>query len=358
MDSKEKFKVIGLMSGTSLDGVDIVYCRINRRNDQWVYTLEVTQTVRYSKSWKEKLSSAHTLTGNELMKLHVHYGRYLGVLVRAFMMKHKITAVDFVSSHGHTIFHQPGHHLTFQLGSGNALHAACGLPVVCDFRSLDVALGGQGAPLVPIGDKLLFHEYPVCLNLGGIANVSMDARGKRVAFDICFANMGLNYLASKAGHEFDKNGALASGGNINTKMLTVLDKVYTRFRSKRPSLGYELFVKHIKSILDQDKISLEDRLATFTESIAREIVSAIPKAKKTEVLCTGGGAFNSFLMYRIIEQCDDSISMIIPNDDVVKYKEALVFALLGVLRVRGEVNSLKSVTGASIDTSGGVMIGF
>lgn len=359
MDSSEKYKVIGLMSGTSLDGVDMVSCSIRLREGAWVYAIEAAQTVRYSNTWKEKLSNAHKLSGEALQLLDIEYGRYLGVLVQAFVIKNKLRGVKFVSSHGHTIFHQPDRNFTFQLGNGNALHVASGFPVVCDFRQLDVALSGQGAPLVPVGDRELFHEYDICLNLGGIANLSMEWKGKRIAYDICFANMGLNDLASKEGIAFDKNGSLASDGVINASMLKDLNSVYEKLRIKRPSLGYEVYLKTIKPILDREKISVSDRLATFVESIASEIALAIPKSnKRLSMLCTGGGVFNKFLMYRLIEVCNERISIIVPDDEIVKFKEAIVFAFLGVLRVRGEVNCLKSVTGAKRDSCGGIQIGF
>ncbi len=359
MESTVKYKVIGLMSGTSLDGVDMVCCLLKQREGKWVYAIEATQTVRYSASWREKLAHAQQLSAEEFLLLDFEYGKYLGVLVQAFIMKNKLRGIKFISSHGHTIFHQPSKNFTFQLGDGNALHAATGFPVICDFRRLDVALDGQGAPLVPVGDRELFGEYDICLNLGGIANVSMESKGRRIAYDVCFANMGLNDLASKAGMQYDKNGTLASDGVVNESMLRELKAAYEKFRKKRPSLGYELYVKFIKPILDRDSIALKDRLATFVESIAYEISLTIPKSGKTlSMLCTGGGAFNAFLMYRIVELSEDRVSIIIPDDDVVKFKEAIVFAFLGVLRTRNEINCLKSVTGAKRDNSGGIMIGF
>src|SRR5690606_18095582 len=359
MDSKDNYKVIGLMSGTSLDGVDIASCVIRKMGGAWAFAIEHAQTVQYSSSWKKKLQAATEMRADDLLALHNAYGNYLGVLVRAFQTKRRIRNVDFIASHGHTIFHQISRGFTFQLGNGMALHAATDLPVVYDFRSLDVALGGQGAPLVPAGDRFLFSEYNICLNIGGIANLSTDVKGRRIAFDICFANMGLNYLASAKGVPYDKNGVLASTGTIHEGMLKDLSVVYERWKKKRPSLAYEMFVSTIKPILDKRNLSPEDKLATFTESIAVEIASAIPPSrKKRSMLCTGGGTFNSYLIYRIMERCGEQIDVIVPDEDVVKYKEALVFAFLGVLRVRNEVNCLRSVTGALRDTSSGIMVGF
>jgi len=358
MDSKQEYKVIGLMSGTSLDGVDVASCVFSEK-DTWQFVIEKSETIQYSASWRKKLAEAHTLTAEKLVALDVAYGKFLGSVCRDFIVRYKIRRVDFIASHGHTVFHQPENGFTFQIGNGNALHAAAGLPVVYDFRSLDVMLGGHGAPLVPIGDKLLFGEYDACLNLGGIANVSMEGKKGREAFDICFANLGLNHLSHQAGKKYDHNGALSEKGELNAKMLNQLDRVYSKIRTSRPSLGREFFEKHIQPILDQNKIPLHDRLRTFTESSAREIVESILKSgKQKTVLCTGGGAFNTFFIYRLIELCDDRTILIIPDEEIVKFKEALVFAFLGVLRVQNKVNCLKNVTGAKKDSSGGVTIGF
>jgi anhydro-N-acetylmuramic acid kinase len=359
MDSKQQYKVIGLMSGTSLDGVDVACCSFRIDQNRWKYKIEDALAVKYSASWIKKLNNAPSLTSEALLSLHEEYGRYLGELCDKFIQLKAVKKVDFISSHGHTVFHQPANGFTFQLGNGYALHAESKLPVIFDFRSMDVALDGEGAPLVPIGDRLLFSDYDVCLNLGGIANLSTDVKGTQHAFDICYANLGLNYLASKDGKLFDKKGEMASNGKVNVAMLTALLRANQKFRKKRPSLSRELFEAHIKPILNNEKISLEDRLCTFTESIAKEISTAIQELKpKSTVLCTGGGAFNSFLIYTLMEKCGDSISLVIPDDDLVKFKEALVFAFLGVLRSRNETNCLKSVTGASRDHSAGMMVGF
>lgn len=355
---KSRYKVIGMMSGTSLDGLDLAYCVFRNGASGWKYTIEKTATLKYSPEWLSRLSQAHTLSGVDLMALDAAYGIYLGKAARAFSEKHALRP-DFIASHGHTVFHQPEKNFTTQIGNGFNLYAACMRPVVCDFRTQDVAFGGEGAPLVPAGDKVLFHEYDVCLNLGGIANLSVDVKGKRIAFDICFCNMGLNYLAAEAGKKYDKGGGMAAGGTVNEKMLASLRTIYKKHRKKRPSLGREIFEREIFSVLTDKRISLEDRLFTFTESAAYEICDAIRTHKKNaRVLCTGGGAFNAFLITRMLEHAADDMTFIIPEDDVVKFKEALVFAFLGVLRVRDEVNCLRSVTHAARDSSSGVMIGF
>ena len=346
------------MSGTSLDGVDIACCTFSYKK-QWKFTIEKAGTTHYTANWLKKLKEAHTRPVEKLMELDSAYGKFLGTLCNSFIGRNKIRNVDFISSHGHTIFHQPEKGFTLQIGNGNAIHAVSGLPVIYDFRSLDVAHGGQGAPLVPVGDKLLFNEYDVCLNLGGIANISLDRKKDRIAFDVCYVNMGLNHLANKAGKKYDHDGMLASSGEVNKKLLIKLNRAYSKVKQKRPALAREFFETHIQPVLDGENFPLQDRLRTFTESSAKEISEAILKSgKKVTVLCTGGGAFNSFLMYRLVEYCGDDATLIIPEDEVVNFKEAIVFAFLGVLRVRGEVNTLKSVTRSSKNNSSGVSIGF
>lgn len=345
------------MSGTSLDGVDIACCTFSFEG-KYSFSIDHAETIPYSSEWAKKLKNAHKLPSGDLLILDSVYGKFLGERCRDFIKRNKIRNVDFISSHGHTVFHQPAKRMTFQLGNANALHAAAGLPVIYDFRSLDVALGGEGAPLVPVGDKFLFNEFDVCLNLGGIANLSQDIKGNREAYDICFCNMALNYLISSVRKQFDKGGRMAASGEINKPLLNKLNKVYSQWQTKRPSLGRELFEKKIKPLLDNRSVSLKDKLATVTESAAIEISYAIlAKNKNPRVLCTGGGTFNSFLISRILEHCGDEATLVIPDDEVVNFKEAIVFAFLGVLRARGDINCLKTVTGASRNSSAGLMIG-
>jgi anhydro-N-acetylmuramic acid kinase len=358
MKASGKYKVLGLMSGTSMDGLDIACCTFKQTRTGWEYSIEKAMTVKYPSAWHQKLSTAHLISGEELMALDAEYGKYLGNVCAKFISLHKFN-VDFISSHGHTIFHQPSKSFTYQLGNGNLIHAVTGLPVVYDFRSLDVALGGEGAPLVPAGDRFLFSNYDVCLNLGGIANMSTEIKNSRKAFDICFCNMALNYLSQKLGKEFDDDGKIAVEGEVNEGMLAKLKKLYSAMSEKRPSLGREIFEKQMQPLLDQPNVSVEDKLRTVTESSALEIVQSILELKRNpNVLCTGGGTFNSFLITRMLEHAGDDASLIIPDESVTKFKEALVFSFLGLLKILGEVNSLKSVTHASRDSSSGVMVGF
>lgn len=358
MKTAGRYKVIGLMSGTSLDGLDIACCTFKENKGRWEYSIDKANTIKYTRAWTDKLLQAHLLSGEELIALDAEYGKYLGNVCSKFITLNKLS-VDFIASHGHTIFHQPDKGFTYQLGNGNVIHAMTGLPVVYDFRTLDVALGGEGAPLVPAGDKFLFRDYDVCLNLGGIANLSMDVKGIRRAFDVCFCNMGLNYLAAKTGKTFDEGGRMANEGDTHEQLFNKLHKVYSLMQEKRPSLGREIFEKQIRPLLDQENISLHDRLRTFTESIAYEIVqSFLPLRRNASVLCAGGGAFNSFLISRLLHHCGDDAELIIPEENIVKFKEAMVFAFLGVLKVNGEINCLRSVTHATRDSSSGTMVGF
>lgn len=347
------------MSGTSLDGLDLACCTFSKSDaGTWSFSVEIAETVPYSKSWMKLLSHAHQVKAEELLIMDAAYGRFLGDEVNKFIRKNSLRGIDFIASHGHTIFHQPSKGFTLQLGNGNAIYQTSSLPTVWDFRSLDVALGGEGAPLVPIGDQLLFADFDVCLNIGGITNLSAEKKGKRVAYDICYANMALNYLTQKIGKKFDKNGGMASDGQLNEGLLKALTKVNAALKKTRPSLSREIFEKQIKPLLDNEKIPLKDRLRTFTESIALEVVDAIGTENEKSVLVTGGGAHNSFLLYRLVELGGDQLRIIKPEDHIIDFKEALVFAFLGLLKVRGEQNVLKSVTGAIKNSSSGVMTGF
>jgi anhydro-N-acetylmuramic acid kinase len=354
---KNNFNVIGVMSGTSLDGLDIASCEFHKTGKHWSFLIQHASLTPYPARFRQRLSDANRTSAQDLMTLDADLGKFIGKACHKFIQTNGVRP-DFIASHGHTIFHQPHRGFTTQVGNGNAIHAAAGVPVICDFRSLDVMLGGQGAPLVPAGDRSLFADHDICLNMGGIANLSADVNGERKAFDICFCNMALNYLMNMTGKEFDKGGALSSTGEVNGRLLSDLQKIYRKWRTKRPSLGREQFDQFLKPLLDNKKIAMKDKLATATESAAMEIIAAAETMKGKSMLCTGGGTFNSFLVSRILHHAGDNISIVIPEDDVVKFKEALVFAFLGILRFRGEMNCLRSVTGATRDSSAGVMIGF
>lgn len=346
-----KYRVIGIMSGTSLDGIDLAHCELEKRSDKWCYTISATETLPYTKEWKNMLAKAHLLSGLELSLLHVNYGKLLGTALNEFIIKNKLK-VDLVSSHGHTIFHQPQKALTLQIGSGAEIAAACGLPVVCDFRSVDVALGGQGAPLVPIGDKLLFSEYDYCLNLGGIANISYDDNGSRKAFDICPVNIAANMLAAEKGMAFDTAGKFGKDGTINKDLLNNLNALsFYNDSGKAKSLGREWIEQNFLPILFASTACVEDKLCTLYHHIAQQITLAIKNKKSGKMLITGGGAYNSFLIDTIIKYSSWKIE--VPDKTTIEFKEALIFALLGLFRYNNEVNCLSSVTGAAFNNIGG-----
>ena len=340
------------MSGTSLDGLDIACCEFSLDDCSWCYKILFAETIAYSRDWKNTLSGLESASALEYVTADIEYGHLLGRLTSEFIARHSLQP-GFISSHGHTVFHQPGKRITSQIGNGAAIAAETGLPVVCDFRTLDVALGGQGAPLVPLGDRLLFGDFDCCLNLGGFANISFEIDGRRIAYDICPANIVLNHLASLAGCEYDAGGMLAAAGTVNGPLLARLnDLPYYRMTPPK-SLGKEWVLQHIIHLLETGSISANDLLATFCEHIAVQIASASNMKNSARILVTGGGAFNNYLISRIRHYTLPEI--VIPDALTVNFKEALIFAFLGVLRQRHENNCLQSVTGASRDSSGGAI---
>lgn len=348
----DNYKVIGLMSGTSLDGVDLAYCEFTF-NKSWKYQIVCADTISYPDSWKNRLSSLINNSEVEIKTANIEYGEYMGLLIKDFIKKYNISP-DFIASHGHTIFHQPEKKYTLQIGDGEAMSELVKLPVIYDFRSLDVQLGGQGAPLVPIGDKFLFNDYAYCLNFGGIANVSYDYKGNRIAFDICPVNMVLNHYSKKEGLEYDDEGQLAKSGNLNDELFSKLNKLDYYKKSPPKSLGREWVEKKIFPLIDKFNLKSEDVLRTFVEHVVYQIAKVLNSQEKRNILITGGGAKNKYLIQQLKKTIDSEI--VIPDETIIDYKEALVFAFLGVLRWRNEVNCLASVTGASRDSSGGVII--
>lgn len=350
MSESQSYRVVGLMSGTSLDGLDLALC-VFRKSDRWEYTIESAVTVPYDPDRKQQLSRMHQLTGEELVRQHTAFGKFLGEQVRRFLDERSTTA-DFVSSHGHTVFHRPDTGYTFQAGCGATLAAAAGLPVVYDFRSSDVAMGGQGAPLVPIGDRLLFSDYSACLNLGGIANVSFEQDGERRAFDVAPCNLLLNDLAERAGCPFDADGAMAARGTVQPDLLDALNRIGYYRRPFPKSLGREDVERDFLPLLTSGH-SLEDQSATVCRHIAMQIAEALSRFSSGTFLVTGGGALHMHLLREIEQACGMKAST--GSSDLLHFKEALVFAFLGVLRLRSEVNVLCSVTGASNDHSAGAI---
>jgi anhydro-N-acetylmuramic acid kinase len=349
---KHSYSAIGIMSGTSLDGLDIVFCTFGKTRGKWGYDILFAETTPYPESWRDRLSGVENGSALDLALTDAEYGHYIGIRVRKFMQKHGITP-DLIASHGHTIFHQPERGMTLQIGQGSSIAAETGIPVVSDFRSLDVALGGQGAPLVPAGDRLLFGEYDFCLNLGGFANISYEHRGKRIGYDICPVNMVLNRLAAEKGDPYDKGGCLAAAGKADPRLLKKLNDLPFYSRKPPKSLGKEWVLSTFWPVVSCSGIPAEDKLHTLCMHIAQQVSSSCRRSRKGRVLVTGGGAWNTFLVEAIRNH--SSHRFVVPDPHTVNYKEALIFAFLGVLRMEGEANALASSTGAGSDNSGGAV---
>jgi anhydro-N-acetylmuramic acid kinase len=382
------YKVIGLMSGSSLDGLDIVYVHLQEGASsikdsprKWEFSILHAACYPYSKEWRDRLAGARELPAGEYLLLHTAYGQYLGEQVQRFIEEHQLHyQVQLIASHGHTTFHSPEHKMTAQLGDGAALAARTGINVVSDLRAMDVALGGQGAPIVPVGEKLLLQDYAFFLNLGGIANISAHGGGRGfVAFDVCPANRVLNILAGLAGKEYDANGALAAGGKVDEQLLERLNALSYYGKPYPKSLanefGTETVLPMIREVMgdpragqgDKDGLSVEDVLCTYVEHIAIQIRRAVEGLLRADgksgthetagrMLVTGGGAHNGFLIGRLRELLAPlGIEVEVPDEQLVDYKEALVMALIGVLRWREENNVFASVTGASRDSIGGAV---
>ncbi|GHT66273.1 anhydro-N-acetylmuramic acid kinase [Bacteroidia bacterium] len=339
-----------MMSGTSLDGLDLCLSSFYKEGKRWHFDIEVCQTVAYSDEWREKLQIAHTLPTLDFVALHKSYGKFLGEQARAFLQQNNAQA-DYIASHGHTIFHQPQRGITFQLGDGNTLAAAAHCSTIFDFRSLSVALGGQGAPLVPVGDALLFADYDACLNLGGFANISYNnATDNRIAFDVCPCNIVLNYLCQTMAQPYDPNGQFAAQGTVDNELLVALNQLdfYTQTGAK--SLGREWVETVIFDIINCCKLSIYDKLCTFCEHIAMQVAAG---SAGKNIMVTGGGAHNDYLMQRIAHHCKGSVHK--PSRTIIDFKEALIFAFLGVLYLHNQPNCLVSATGGK-DCIGGVLV--
>jgi len=348
------YSIVAMMSGTSLDGMDLVLCRFHSENGKWIYEVEKAVTIGYSNEWKKKLSAAQNLGAVEFIMLHNEFGSFIGKEIRNFLGNDG--KADFVASHGHTVFHQPDKRLTFQLGSPPYISAECMLPVVSDFRTPDVALGGQGAPLVPVGDRMLFYEYGFCLNLGGFANISNDVNGARIACDLCPVNIVANELSLISGNEYDRDGIIGRGGNLVRELTDELNKLEFYSVKGPKSLGREWVESEFMPVVKKYRLSVPDSLRSFYEHVSDQICGYINRFPPSNVLVTGGGAFNLFLMELIRTKCRSGI--IIPGELVVKYKEAIIFAFLGLLRYLNQINCLASVTGARKDSSsGGIYLG-
>jgi anhydro-N-acetylmuramic acid kinase len=371
--SKEKngrLTIVGLMSGSSLDGLDIACCEFELDETQATgnpvrhWQLIDAETAPFSADWRRELKELPGKSARELALAHSRFGAYVGQLVSAFLQSRHIDP-DLIASHGHTIFHFPDQGCTFQLGDGAAIAAATGFLVIDNFRAMDVALGGQGAPIAPIADRMLFPGYDFFLNLGGIANVTCNANGRYIAFDIGGANQVLNALVAPLGIEYDKDGTLAARGKLNKELLERANRL-DYFRQSYPkSLGNDWVQEQLLPIYLEFESPLEDKLFTACAQLARQTARDLQDVLRREniparsyrLLATGGGAFNPFLIKQIREECRKvaTLEVVIPDARIISFKEAVLMALMGALRLANIPNCMASVTGAWRDAIGGAV---
>ncbi len=354
-NTAHKLQIIGLMSGTSLDGVDIAYCTFEFSNQKTEFELTHTKTVSYPLGLENTLRSATLLKSEDLCFLDKQLGLFFAQQVTLFMEEKqlKIEDIDAIASHGHTVFHQPDRGFTLQIGCGATIALKTGIKVINDFRTKDVLMGGQGAPLVPKGDFDLFQDQADgFLNLGGFSNISLKKEGVITAFDICPCNLPLNSFSGKMGLSFDKGGALAKSGNLNHKQLAVWDSLAYYNQPAPKSLGTEWLEKYFFSQMDKT-LSAPDALRTCVEHITHQVAKELKKYNLNRVFVTGGGAKNDFLISRLRNTTKTEI--FIPNKTTVDFKEALVFAYMGALFLQGKPNNVPSVTGAKTSVCGGVL---
>ena len=341
------------MSGTSLDGTDLAHITLTCATGGWSFKIHEAETVAYSNEWVSRLKAAIDFDTAQLQQLNEDYTVLLAGIINRFITAHAIDKIDAVCSHGHTILHRPQDGITLQIGNLPNLAQQIQQIVVCDFRVQDVALGGQGAPLVPIGDRLLFADYAYCLNLGGFSNISFEENGNRLAFDICPVNTVLNLYANQLGFDYDDGGRIAQSGKLVTGLLEELDALDFYSAPYPKSLGFEFVKQTILPLISKYTANSQDILHTFTVHVAKQIANVIKqKNVNGSLLITGGGAYNTFLI-DTLQQLLPQTKIAVPDDKTIQFKEALIFALLGVLRLRGEVNVLGSVTGAVKNHSSG-----
>jgi len=338
--------ILGIMSGTSLDGIDLALVCITFKAGKYSFEIRKSQTIKYSKEWEERLKNARFISGEKLIKLDVDFGKLIGEAAKGFCDE----PIDLIASHGHTVFHQPEVGITLQIGSLNEIAVITGVKTVGDFRTMDVAKGGQGAPLVPIGDMFLFGENDYCINLGGISNISFDLNGERKAMDLSPCNIVSNYFSNQVGLEFDENGDIGRSGKIDVGLLKMLSE-WKFYRESISSLGVERIEKDFLPIFDKIQISIEDKLRTYYEHLGIVIGKELKKGK---ALITGGGVKNSMLLDCIKENSNSEV--IVPSLQIVDFKEATIFAFLGFLRINNQVNVLASITGAVSNSSSGFIV--
>lgn len=353
----EKYDVIGVMSGTSGDGLDLAACTFTKKDSSWAFEIKKSKTIPFPEPIGNLLSTAFRLSALDLAKLDVDFGSWVGEQINSFIEEFNLQP-QAVCAHGHTVFHQPKSGFSLQIGNGWAIREKSEIPVINDFRMRDIQLGGQGAPLVPIGDQLLFTGIDFCINLGGISNISMEAEHKRVAFDISPFNLLLNHFAKKLGAEYDKDGAWAAEGITDEALFKKLNSLDFYSQSGAKSLGREDIEENFLPILESSHLSSKDISSTLVEHFSFQIAKVILKYKNTDkpkVLITGGGAYHRYFIDRLDHYLDSQWDKVSASKELIEFKEALIFGFLGVLKLRGEANCLASVTGAKSDSCGGTL---
>jgi len=342
--------VIGLMSGTSLDGLDICFVSFKKSNYS-KYNIINSKTYRYNEKWIEKLKKSIFLNKQELKKIDIEYGTLISNYLKEFISEFSIDKIDLISSHGHTVFHEPNKGKTLQIGDGKTINKIIKTDVVCDFRTQDVKYKGQGAPLVPIGDLHLFSNYKFCLNLGGFSNVSIKDNNKIKAFDICPVNTVLNHYSKKMGYTFDQDGVLSKKGTVNLDLLNQLNQMSFYNKLGPKSLGIEFVKSKVIPLIDSHILNPKDILRTYIEHISDQISKSIGSYFNDRILISGGGTYNNTLIDSIKTKVKSKV--IVPDSQIIDYKEALIFAYMGLLKSKEKINCLKSVTGAIKDHSSG-----
>lgn len=348
----EKYCGLGLMSGSSLDGLDVVEVCFELVESKWNFEILQSQTIPLPDLLKSRLRKSPDLSSEELILLDVDYGKWIAKQLNkmTFNAQHP---PQFIALHGHTVFHEPKKGYSTQIGSGHHLAALTGITAITDFRQKNIALGGQGAPLVPFGDKYLFSGYDAYLNLGGICNASVIKEDKILAWDISACNQVFNHIAMQLGKAFDKDGVIAISGELKEDLLLDLEDLLY-YKEKAPkSLSNQWVKRYFLPIVDRSKHSLADKMHTAMEHIAMRICADLEEQKVEKVLVSGGGVYNNALWQYL--NANKKIKFFKPSDQIIKYKEALIFAFLGLYKLYNKDNILSSYSGAKQNCSGGVI---
>ena len=344
------------MSGTSLDGLDIAYCEFTQSGEYYGFKILCAETVVYTDYWRKRLTFDPEISAYNLKKLDLEFGNWVGEQVQSFIFNNQLNPT-YIASHGHTWFHEPENKINQQIGDGYEIYRLTGIPVVNDFRSLDIRMGGQGAPLVPIGDELLFSDYDCCINLGGIANISGKKDCVRISFDVAPFNLLMNHWSQKLGLAFDKNGEVAKNGKLISSLKANLANLQYFSDLPPKSLGVEWLNQEVFPIIrNYENLAIADLLNTYTQFCAEQLIKSFKSFDQCRtVLLSGGGAYNRFFVDQLRLMAGERVNIVLPEPTVIDFKEAMIFAFLGWLRLNNQINCLKGVTGASKSVSGGMI---